>query len=219
MQDDSRPKKHALDFVLAFVAVVATWTGVLWTRDNNRRSQELLQHQQELLKRQVDDQITSRKLQTKVSEAQVMATMMPYLACNQHLSVTALHVVEHAAPGLALEAANTLVGCAKTPQQRAEVQELRHSAQQQKIKAEFLRLLSNAADYFEVGSDRDAAEEYDQAYQVLPREYEKAVDHSAAGRAREALSQGRNHEAAQLFETAFKNIDLSPEGLRNPASR
>jgi hypothetical protein len=226
MQDGSRSTKHWLDYfdvgasiILAFAAMIATWTGVLWTRDNNRRNQELLQHQQELLQRQVDDQITSRRLQTKASEAQVMASMMPFLNCKQTLSTTALRVVEHAAPGLSLEAANILAACAKTPQDRLRVQELRQSAQRREIRIEFLRLLSNAADYLEVGSDRDAAEEFDDAYQVLPHEYEKYVDHAAARRAKEALSQGHNHEAAQFFESAFKNIDLSPEGLKNPVRR
>lgn len=235
MPDDSRKKKrwldcfkkkHWLDYLnvgatiaLAIVAAIATRTGMQWTHNDNQLNQELLKHQQELLQRQVDDQVTSRKLQTKISETQVMASMMPYLTCNHRLSTTALHVVEYAAPGLSLEAANALVACAKTPQESARVQELRQSAQRQKIQAEFLSLLSNAADYLQVGSDRDAAEQYVQAYQLLPSQYEKLVDHEAARQAREALVQGHNHEAAQRFGIAFKNIDLGADGSKNSTPR
>src|SRR5436305_1775877 len=79
---DKQPVKHWLDYfdifakvVFSLAAAIATFLGVVWTREINHRNQELVE-------RQTKNQIQGIELQDRASQAQAAWSVMPYLNCE-----------------------------------------------------------------------------------------------------------------------------------------
>jgi hypothetical protein len=204
MPDSDKP--HRLTYVdviskltVSAAAAVAACLGVLWSRDSSDRNRDLLE-------KQTKNQVRSVDLQDRLYQAQVAGNMMPYLNCKSPLSSMGLQVTHNAAPMYEVDAVDALAPCAKTPEEQMRCARLRQAAQGREIKLAFLRHLQNAEDYFHVGLDEAAANEYQLAYEGLPAEYDRLVNHDAAKRAKQSLSDEQFHAAAQFFISAFDKI-------------
>jgi hypothetical protein len=128
------------------------------------------------------------------------------MKCQSPQWIMALEIVNTGAPSYAVDASNIFARCAKTTEERIQAAKLREDAEKIELRSVFLLRLANAREYRRVGLDSDAAVEYDKAYNALPLQYEKFVDHNAAENGRSALRSSRFREAADLFELAFAKI-------------
>jgi len=143
--------------------------------------------------------------QNRSSQAELAASLLPYMKCDNLWPMT-YNILKSGAPKYAVDADNFRAGCPLTPTERTQVAKLRMDAQLTEIRLSFLDQLSAAREYHHVGLDSDAASEYAQAYNVLPSEFSELVDTGAAERGRLALNDGRFREAVDDFVLAFAKI-------------
>jgi len=214
-QDKAPPRKHLLDFVdvaakivLSIAAVWAAYRGAEWNRDANERNGKLVS-------RQTDNQLESLNIQKDLLQIQMASSMMPYFNCKNPLSKMALNVLQRGNSRHVVDAANALLLCARTPTERAVLQEVRQSAQQREIQFAFFQHLENAYDYAGAHLYQDASHEFYLAYMGLPVELDRTVEPNDADKALQAYLQSKYEEAVESFKRAFSRVPQSLERLNS----
>jgi hypothetical protein len=209
------PQKHPLDFadvaVKVVITIIGSWFAISSFYQKKASDEKLFQIQQannfKILQHQIDSQTDTYKDQKQTAEKQLTASLMPWFKCDAAtLRTVPFLYLRRASPSQATDVSNAIADCTQDPVVRQKAEELSIQSSLQELDQQFYRQLNIARRYRNYGLQQSAAEEYQKAYNELPKRPRSGLDDFVAAKARKAFDNGDFQSASDLFEQLFARI-------------